>query len=89
MGKRSSAPSKKSKSPRSVGLFDIQETLTTAPCVPALRKVVEEWRNNGYKGATDTTYELLNYWFKSDLKLANGVAEAVCNQLQRFTLASV
>src|SRR3972149_3763571 len=43
----------------------------TAPCVPAIREKVREWRAE-YKGVTETTRALLNYWFKSDHKLPNG-----------------
>ena len=54
-------------------LFNIKEYLTTAPCVPALREVVTKWRNEGYKGVTKTTKELLNFWFQNDHKLPNGM----------------
>jgi type III restriction enzyme len=54
-----------------VGMFDIQEFLETAPCVPALRQAVRTWREGNYKGVTDTTRELLNFWFNTDHKLAN------------------
>ena len=47
-------------------LFNVQELLTTAPCVPAIREAVTAWRKGGYKGITDTTRELLNYWFFTD-----------------------
>ncbi|MBI4929441.1 MAG: DEAD/DEAH box helicase family protein [Bacteroidetes bacterium] len=47
-------------------LFNIQERLSTAPCVPAIRSEIKKWRDNGYKGITDTTRELLNYWFYTD-----------------------
>ncbi len=40
--------------------------VTTAPCVPEIRKAVKEWRRGKYKGATDTTKALLNYWFSTD-----------------------
>jgi type III restriction enzyme len=53
-------------------LFDLTLFLRTAPCVPALRKLVVEWRAGGYKGVTDTTRKLLNYWFSSDHRLPNG-----------------
>ncbi|MGB7912496.1 MAG: DEAD/DEAH box helicase family protein [Desulfobaccales bacterium] len=35
------------------------------PLVSELRKKVKEWRDNGYKGATDTSRSLLNWWFKT------------------------
>ncbi len=33
------------------------------PLVSELRKKVKEWRDSGYKGATDTSRYLLNWWF--------------------------
>ncbi len=53
-------------------LFDLTQYLRTAPCVPALRKLVKEWQGKGYPGVTDTTRTLLNYWFVADHKLSNG-----------------
>jgi len=53
-------------------LFDLTQYLRTAPCVPALRKLVTEWRTNGYQEVTLTTRTLLNYWFSADHKLSNG-----------------
>ena len=53
-------------------LFDLTLFLRTAPCVPALRKLVAEWRAGGYRGVTDTTRKLLNYWFSTDHRLQNG-----------------
>jgi type III restriction enzyme len=47
-------------------LFDVKDLLKTAPCVPALRKAVTDWRINGYQGVTPTTRELLNFWFYTD-----------------------
>jgi type III restriction enzyme len=55
-----------------LGLFDLTLYLRTAPCVPALRKLVAEWRDNGYQGITRTTRTLLNYWFFTDHKMPNG-----------------
>jgi type III restriction enzyme len=55
-----------------VGLFDLSQYLKTAPCVPALKKLVTEWRANKYQGCTRTTRTLLNYWFSADHKLRNG-----------------
>jgi type III restriction enzyme len=54
----------------------LEARVKTAPCVPAIRKAVAEWRDANYKGATETSRLLLNYWFKTDHKLPNG---------QRFT----
>ncbi len=44
----------------------------TAPCVPAIREKVKEWREANYKGATGTTKLLLNHWFHTDHRLRNG-----------------
>lgn len=57
-------------SPDQGSLFDLK--VKTAPCVPAIRKAVDEWRIDGYKGVTPTTRTLLNYWFKADHRLPNG-----------------
>ena len=54
------------------GLFDLSLYLRTAVCVPALRKLVSDWKNEGYPGITATTRTLLNYWFSADHKLSNG-----------------
>lgn len=35
------------------------------PLVPQLRKSVKEWRDSGYRGATETSKSLLNWWFKT------------------------
>jgi len=45
---------------------DTTSALYTAPCVPALREAVKAWRAGGYRGVTDTTRLLLNYWFHTD-----------------------
>lgn len=50
----------------------LEARVKTAPCVPAIRKAVAEWRDANYKGATETSRLLLNYWFKTDHKLLNG-----------------
>ncbi len=53
-------------------LFNIQEQLSTAACVPAIREAVKAWRNDKYKGITATTRELLNFWFYTDHILNDG-----------------
>ena len=53
-------------------LFNIQEQLSTAACVPAIREAVKAWRADKYKGITETTRELLNFWFHTDHVLHNG-----------------
>ncbi len=50
----------------------LEPRLKTAPCVPAIRKAVADWRKNDYKGITNTTRILLNYWFKTDHRLPDG-----------------
>lgn len=50
----------------------LEAKVKTAPCVPAIRKAVAEWKNNGYKGVTETTEILLNHWFHRDHKLIDG-----------------
>ena len=53
-------------------LLDVTSKLRTAPCVPALRDAVKAWVAGGYKGITDTTRILLNFWFRADHKLPTG-----------------
>ncbi len=53
-------------------LFNIQDQLRTAACVPAIREAVKAWRADNYKGITDTTRELMNFWFCTDHVLYNG-----------------
>jgi type III restriction enzyme len=67
------ARKKKSESEAQGELLDVTAKLRTAVCVPALREAVKAWAAGGYKGITDTTRILLNYWFRTDHKLANGV----------------
>jgi type III restriction enzyme len=35
------------------------------PLVPELRRQVKAWRDRGYRGATDTSRSLLNWWFNT------------------------
>ena len=46
--------------------------VTTAACVPAIRKAVAEWRARTYQGATTTSKLLLNYWFATDHRVPGG-----------------
>ncbi len=55
-----------------LGLFDVNIFLKTAPCVPILRDLTAKWRSNNYKGATETTRTLLNFWFIDHHKLPSG-----------------
>ena len=33
---------------------------------PKIREQVDEWRNSGYRGATNVTHRLFEYWFEED-----------------------
>jgi type III restriction enzyme len=54
----------------------LEAHVPTAPCVPAVREAVKQWRADGYQGITDTTSILLNYWFRTDHRSSNGRAFA-------------
>jgi len=58
---------KRKHNPDQLGLLEAR--VPTAPCVPAIREKVTQWRDGGYKGVTDTTRLLLNYWFFTDHRL--------------------
>jgi len=64
---------KRAASPAQTELLDVVGKLRTGPCVPALREAVKAWKAGGYKGVTDTTRVLLNYWFSTDHRLRTGV----------------
>lgn len=64
---------KKVTADRQAELLDVTSQLRTAPCVPALREAVKAWVAGGYKGVTDTSRTLLNYWFRTDHKLPTGM----------------
>lgn len=42
--------------------------------MPAIRKALAEWRESRYRGASDTTRLLLNYWFETDHRHPAGQA---------------
>lgn len=44
----------------------LEPRAATAPCVLAIREKVTKWREEGYKGATNTTRLLLNHWFLTE-----------------------
>jgi type III restriction enzyme len=50
----------------------LEARVTTAVCVPAIRKAVAEWQDRNYKGATDTTKLLLSHWFGTDHRTPDG-----------------
>jgi len=59
----------------SKGELKIVAPIGTAPCVAAIRNAVDAWAKSNYirpEGCTETTKALLNYWFHSDHRLANG-----------------
>lgn len=64
-------PRKKQSVSKSQTSF-VEPTPKTAPCVPAIRRAVDEWRVKDYAGVSDTTRILLNFWFKTDHRLPNG-----------------
>ncbi|MBP6003684.1 MAG: DEAD/DEAH box helicase family protein [Pyrinomonadaceae bacterium] len=57
---------------QTLDLFNLEDRLKTAVCVPAIRSAFKEWRGGKYKGVTETTGELLNFWFHTDHQLPNG-----------------
>jgi type III restriction enzyme len=61
---------KRKQNPDQLGLLEAR--VATAPCVPGIREKVNTWREGGYKGVSDTTQILLNYWFYTDHKLPDG-----------------
>ncbi len=50
----------------------LEARVGTAPLVPGIREKVKAWREDRYKGISDTTRILLNYWFYTDHRLPNG-----------------
>jgi type III restriction enzyme len=60
------------RSPGQVSLLQAQ--VATAPCVPAIRAAVSEWREKGYRGATETSRLLLNHWFLTDHRQPDGTS---------------
>lgn len=57
-------PRKSKVSREQLGLLEVR--LPTAPCVPAIRDALKDWRERDYAGITETTRTLLNYWFRTD-----------------------
>src|SRR5579864_3370545 len=64
---------KQTTSPSQTELLDVTAKLKTGPCVPALREAVKAWKAGGYKGITDTTRILLNFWFETDHRTRTGL----------------
>jgi type III restriction enzyme len=66
----------------------LEPPVRTAPCVPAIRQAVDDWRSRNYRGATDTTRILLNHWFRTDHRLPNGRA-FVYHDSQRWAIETL
>jgi type III restriction enzyme len=60
------------KKKKTTTIFDVEEQLKTAPCVLAIREAVKVWQANRYQGVTETTQELLTFWFETEHRLPNG-----------------
>jgi type III restriction enzyme len=54
----------KKKAAEQTDLLDVRGT--TAPAVPLVREAVASWRDQGYRGISDTTRTLLTWWFPRD-----------------------
>src|SRR6266568_831042 len=65
-------PRRKKFADDSPSLLDVTAKLRSGPCVPPLREAVKAWKAANYKGITDTTRILLNFWFFSDHKFKTG-----------------
>jgi len=50
----------------------LEARVSTAPLVPGIREKVKTWHDGGYKGISDSTRILLNYWFFTDHQLPDG-----------------
>ena len=57
-------PRAKKKAPGQTDLLEAGGT--TAPAVPLVREAVASWKSQGYRGVSDTTRTLLNWWFPPD-----------------------
>lgn len=63
---------RKSSSKQQLSVLDVSAGLRTAPCVPAIRQEVEQWKLAGCPGVTATTKRLLAWWFKNDHRTPQG-----------------
>jgi type III restriction enzyme len=70
MARKATARKRKKKNADQLGLLDAR--VATAPCVPGIREKVTAWREGNYKGVSDTTRILLNYWFHTDHRSPDG-----------------
>lgn len=53
-------------------MLEVSANARTAMCVPLIRQEIAQWRAAGYKGITETTRRLLQWWFKSDHRTPQG-----------------
>ncbi len=53
-----------------------QRRPSRAALVLKIRSAVDQWRAQGYPGATDTSKRLLRYWFEDDHKIRRGSRQA-------------
>jgi type III restriction enzyme len=63
---------KKTSLSQQPSILDVTTTLRTAPCVPALRQEVAQWKQAECPGITKTTKRLLNWWFRNDHRTPRG-----------------
>jgi len=66
----------------------LEPRVRTAPCVPAIKEAVNDWRASNYKGITDTTRLLLKYWFDTPHRLPNKTAFTYFDA-QRFAIETL
>ncbi len=65
-------PRKKPIDKTQPNMLDVSANARTAMCVPLIRQEIAQWRAAGYKGITETTRQLLQWWFKSDHRITPG-----------------
>jgi type III restriction enzyme len=58
--------------PAQLSLFEDDQLLKTAPCVPILKEEVRQWRRSHYPGITTITSSLLDWWFYQEHPLPTG-----------------
>lgn len=80
---------KKAKSNPLQPTLDAAFGLTSAPGVYAVREAVRVWREGGYKGATDTTRELLRFWFQPDGHRLSGGRRFAYHYFQREAIETL
>lgn len=61
---------------------DVGREKLVAPLVDTIRKGVKKWRDNGYKGASETSKALLSWWFIKEKKVTD--KEGVSRDFQYY-----